>query len=99
MPYLDRSKQQEFQREWLRRRRQEWIDEHGPCSLCGSDNEMEIHHLGSKVSHHVWSWSEERRKAELSKCVVLCGDCHQKETAKQRRLMIPHGSRTKYRYG
>jgi hypothetical protein len=36
-----------------------------------------------KVSHTIWSWSMERRDAELAKCQVLCHDCHLDKTNKE----------------
>jgi hypothetical protein len=30
-----------------------------------------------KTSHSIWSWSPERREAEIAKCQVLCRPCHQ----------------------
>lgn len=43
---------------------------------------MQVDHAdaSTKVSHNVWSWAEERREAELAKCVVRCQPCHVKKT-------------------
>ena len=78
MPYKDREMKRKFQREWLQARRQAWFDENGPCRCCGSDVDLEMHHLDpeQKESHSIWSWSKERRDAETAKCIVLCKICH-----------------------
>jgi hypothetical protein len=84
MGYKDKEKQRAYQREWMARRRQEWFDENGPCVWCGSEDDLEIDHIDPmiKENNSVWSWSEERRKAELAKCRVLCHDCHEARHAK-----------------
>jgi hypothetical protein len=66
--------------EKMKRRRQQWFDNNGPCSLCGSSEKLELHHRNptEKVSHNVWSWADARRLAELAKCDVVCWSCHHK---------------------
>ena len=66
-----------YQRRWMRERREAWFKDKA-CSICGVEDELEIHHRdpAEKVSHAVWSWSAPRREAELAKCSVLCGKCH-----------------------
>lgn len=78
MPYRDREQQRAYQREWMRRRREAWFAENSPCVDCGSGDRLELDHRDpdQKVDHCVWSWKEERRLAELAKCVVRCHDCH-----------------------
>lgn len=84
MPYADREAQRAYQREWCRRRRLEFLDGRW-CVHCGeTDTEkLEIDHIDpkTKVSHRIWSWSEDRRKAELKKCQVLCHACHETKTS------------------
>lgn len=82
MPYADQEEKRRYQREWLARRRAEWIDENGPCVDCGSTEELQVDHVDAdlKVEHRVWSWSAKRREAELAKCVVRCEPCHLKKT-------------------
>lgn len=62
----------------IRLRRIEWFSKNGPCSKCGSLDRLELDHVDpkDKIHHCIWSWSEERREAELSKCQVLCHNCH-----------------------
>ena len=87
----------EYQREWVRRRREAWLREHGPCSTCGSSQDLEVDHIDpcEKVSHSVWSWSEARRAAELAKCRVLCRSCH---IERHRSNKMKHGV-SRYRKG
>lgn len=82
MPYADRQKQVEYQRQWVAKRRAEWLAENGPCVRCGSAESIEIDHKDAfeKVSHRIWSWSKEKRDAELAKCQVLCRPCHHTKT-------------------
>jgi hypothetical protein len=70
----------------VQQRRTQWLKEHGPCVQCGSTKRLEVDHIDpkEKVDHKVWSWSKERREAELAKCQVLCGTCHDKKTLEQR---------------
>lgn len=77
MPFSDLGKQRAYQREWMRRRRADALAGKS-CVFCGSSDRLEFHHWdpAAKTDHNVWSWSAERREAELAKCVVLCHDCH-----------------------
>jgi len=91
-----------YQRQWLAERRAEWFREHGPCALCGSSDDLQLDHIDpqQKVSHNVWSWSEQRRTAELAKCQVLCALCHYAKTgAENSRPLPPHGTRNRYNRG
>ena len=78
MSYVDKERQREYQRTWRTSRRSLWFKDNGPCKECGSEENMELHHLDkeAKEDHKIWSWSEERRLKELAKCVVLCRECH-----------------------
>lgn len=77
MPYRDPDVQRKYQREWIRKRRQEYL-KGKVCRDCEGTEALELHHVdpATKVSHRIWSWRKERREAELAKCVVLCRDCH-----------------------
>ncbi|MBW3545390.1 MAG: HNH endonuclease [Bacteroidetes bacterium] len=81
MPYKDKEKQKEFQRNWMRKRRAEWFNENGPCVQCGSNEDLHIDHIDPfyKISHRIWSWTKRKRDSELSKCQVLCKRCHIKK--------------------
>lgn len=99
MAYLDRDKQRAFCRKWMASRRAEWLAANGPCKQCGSSERLEVHHRdpGDKITHAVWSWSAERRAAELAKCDVLCHECHRQETTAYVRSLRPvvHGTRNR----
>lgn len=61
-----------------------------PCVDCGETDivVLEFHHLGGKdravstMVRTVTSW--ERIQKEIEKCLVLCGNCHRKRTARER---------------
>lgn len=82
MPYADKQVQREYQREWMRKRREEYFKDK-VCEFCGSSDRLELDHKdrSTKVSHRIWSWSKERREAELAKCRPLCYDCHTRKSA------------------
>lgn len=75
-----------YQLAWIKRRRDGWIAEHGPCARCGSWDRPEVDHVdrSTKVMTpaKIWSLSPEnpKRIAELAKCQVLCHYCHQEKT-------------------
>lgn len=81
MVYKDRNKRREYQREWVAKRRSTWFSDKS-CVWCGATDELELDHISrqDKISHKIWSWSEERRIKELEKCQVLCKTCHRKKT-------------------
>lgn len=82
MPYKSKEEQNEYQRKWIATRRKQWFD-NKCCKNCGSNKNLELDHIDPslKISHKIWSWSEERRNKELSKCQILCIVCHRKKTA------------------
>jgi DUF4097 and DUF4098 domain-containing protein YvlB len=55
------------------------------CTRC-SENDfrcLDFHHINDKsgdISVLIQSWSIERIKTEIAKCVILCANCHRKET-------------------
>jgi hypothetical protein len=77
----------EYQNRWVQRRRQDWINANGPCSLCNSWDELEVDHINAAEKEInvsvVWSMAltNPRRIAELKKCWVLCHECHTKKTS------------------
>lgn len=77
MPYADPARQREYVRQWIARRRADWM-RGKTCVDCGGTRDLEVDHVDprTKVSHRVWSWASERRDAELAKCVVRCHECH-----------------------
>lgn len=68
--------------------------ENGPCIGCGrSEPEVKLHvdHVDARTKdpdllessgrkRSIWDWPNERRNAELAKCVVRCEECHTEKT-------------------
>ncbi len=81
MPYKDKEKQREYQRLWMAEQRFRYFQGKS-CVDCGSTSNLELDHVEAdkKTSHRIWSWSAERKEAELAKCVVRCADCHEVKT-------------------
>ena len=81
MPIQNNVERREYQREWMRKRRNAFFDGR-KCAYCGSEDNLELDHVdpSTKVDHKVWSWSESRRNEELEKCQPLCDQCHSKKT-------------------
>ncbi len=71
-----------YQLEWVKRRRQTWIDENGPCAICHSKNDLEVDHIDASTKLYdasiLWGMAinNPKRIAELAKCQVLCSLCH-----------------------
>lgn len=86
MPMKTKEEQRAYQRQWIAKRRLDWIEENGPCVSCGSSSRLEVDHIDPSTKsmpvRDIWSRREEVRNAELSKCQVLCYECHKKKTAK-----------------
>lgn len=99
-PATQREYQRKYQREWMRRRRAEYLAGK-TCAWCGDDGPLEVDHIdpAQKISHRIWSWSAERRTAELSKCQILCVDCHDVKTWNVDRGLRACGTTAKYRRG
>lgn len=93
MPYLDPARQLEYQRQWMARRRADWLAANGPCVDCGTWERLQVDHVDAaiKVTHRVWSWAKVRREAELAKCEVRCHSCHVSKTTVAGEH--PHGER------
>lgn len=89
-----------YKREWIAKRRADYF-EGKACVKCGSVVKLELDHIDPTLKVHdaIWSWSRERREAELAKCQVLCHDCHLNKTAMDREWQQGHGTRDNYRDG
>jgi len=67
-------------------RRQNWINENGPCVSCGSWYFLTIDHIdpstkdrrlkGHGNAKRLWHLNKKDRLVELAKCQVLCKTCH-----------------------
>jgi 5-methylcytosine-specific restriction endonuclease McrA len=85
----------DYQRTWIARRRAEWFADK-QCVRCGSVEKLRLDHIDAKtkvrrMDHAIWSWSLERREAEIAKCQVLCEECHKLKTAENNEY--PRGER------
>jgi hypothetical protein len=72
----------------------------GECLKCSSVVDLEFHHRNrdEKTDHKIWSWSIKRIEQELTKCDLLCGECHKVKTAKERNYGgAAHGTITSYK--
>jgi hypothetical protein len=103
MPYKNKTLQQEYQREWTKTKRtalRAAFFSDKSCKQCGCAENLELHHIDprNKISHRFWLWLEEKRRDEISKCVVLCKTCHQKLHSEQRKRFV-HGLSSTYRKG
>lgn len=80
----NRKRRQELQNNLNQKRKQEMVDAFGgiclDCKLSFPICVFEFHHLDPKGKDanpsKALSWSKERRDRELSKCVMLCSNCH-----------------------
>lgn len=72
-----------YQRNWMARRRQSYI-EGKKCVMCDSTEKLEFDHIipeDKKISiSRIFSYKKEVIEKELSKCQILCYDCHLKKT-------------------
>lgn len=86
MPYADPQTRRDYAREWHARRRAAFFADKA-CVDCGETEDLQLDHKdpAEKVHHNIWSWSQERRDAEIAKCDVRCGDCHRERHSVERR--------------
>jgi hypothetical protein len=100
MPMATVEAQREYQRRWVARRRATYFMDKVYAD-CGTGEDLQLDHRdpSKKVDHKIWSWSQERRAAELEKCQILCASCHWKKTLKSDRKRAEHGSGQIYQLG
>lgn len=98
MPYKDPMKQSAYQAGYLAGRRTLWLEANGPCVECGGSEGLELDHKdpNEKTDHRIWSWTKERRDAELAKCQVLCKKCHREKTNAMLTKPLVHGTSNAY---
>lgn len=86
MAYKDREAQREYQRLWIAKRREKYVNLHGgKCCKCESQENLEFDHRdrNQKVDHRIWSWAEARIVEELKKCDLLCKKCHTEKSIEE----------------
>jgi len=91
----------EFQKNWVKKRREEWIiSQGGRCVYCGSSESLEVDHIVPEEKElqpaAIWSRKLSVREKELSKCQVLCSSCHQEKTNLWYFKKVKHGSSSMY---
>jgi len=64
-----------------------------PCVICGESDPvcLEFDHLFDKEVNISWAigkWCWERVLKEISKCQILCANCHKKKTSKQQNWYV-----------
>lgn len=102
MPILDPVKRKAYNRAWMAARRAAFFLGRS-CVLCGATERLELDHIDPKckTTNAIWSWSQERREAELTKCQVLCRSCHRLKTNRENSLRyskpIQHGTARGYK--
>ena len=91
MPFKSRLRQTDYNREWMRKRRQEVITQlGGKCTMCGVTDELEIDYIDPSAkalpigSVLGMSLSNPVRIAELAKCQLLCSKHHSEKTVQAR---------------
>lgn len=101
VPYKDKERQREFQRNWIVSKRTEYFAGK-VCASCGSTKELELDHIDPTKKKYnpalLWGMSVNNpsRIEELAKCQVLCVECHKNKTIKE--MPITHGW-TPYQHG
>ena len=99
MGYKDPERQREYQRVWIAKRREKWLDDKS-CVICGSTDRLEIDHIdrSQKWKHNFWSYSWDKINAELAKCQVLCWKHHKDKTVSELKRQEPyeHGTNLGY---
>lgn len=86
MPITNPELRKQYARDWIAKRRAAFM-EGKTCADCGATKRLELDHNdpGQKIAHRIWSWSLERRQAEIAKCTIRCKRCHTKKHVLARR--------------
>lgn len=99
MPLTGQAKR-DYQLAWIKKRRDAWIKENGPCAHCGSSKDPHVDHVDPKSKllnpAGIWGLTAARRSVELAKCQVLCRPCHEAKSAAEARSLPPHGTKARY---
>ncbi len=110
MANKDREKYNEYMRLYVlrryHRRRAEAIKRlGGKCEGCGTLDGLQLDHVNPETKSidlgKLWSVSEQRFWAEITKCQLLCQPCHTLKTIKDLGLnnaKLMHGTVSSYRY-
>jgi 5-methylcytosine-specific restriction endonuclease McrA len=79
------------------KRRQDWIDSQNGCAWCGDkDGPFDIDHIDPSTKTIaiaiIWTRKKETRDLELTKCQLLCEDCHIIKSRKEQETPVRHGT-------
>lgn len=90
---------------WINRREKAIEQLGGKCVLCGSDRDLQFDHIdpmNKSVNIAKMSSASERRfQEELSKCQLLCSNCHEDKSivdSGKKKAKGTHGTISSYRY-
>lgn len=95
MPYRDKETHRLYQRNYLRRKRENFF-QNAKCSKCDSKKHLELDHIDrtTKIDHRIWGWSAKRIQEEIKKCQILCHACHLQKSLTERGFAVKkHGWR------
>lgn len=89
----NKEKRQKLNNKWELKQRENFIKlkSYLKCNHCGENDPvcLEFHHLNpetkdGEIGALSSRWSLKRLQSEISKCIVLCANCHRKEHARNR---------------
>lgn len=71
----------EYFRNYYRKRKQQYINMlGGKCSICGTTEQLQFHHVNRNTKDlaisRLMNFSKEIVEKELNKCILLCKRCH-----------------------
>lgn len=80
-------------KEYYHGRRKEYLEKlRGKCKQCGAEENLEFDHIDPKSKKfnigHLLNTSKEKTIIELKKCQLLCKNCHDKKTRKNKDFKI-----------
>jgi len=77
-PYRTPDVERAYKREWVARRRAEWMAAK-TCSRCGSDRSLSVHHESVSMKS-IWTRRDSYRLPLLAEAFVLCRRCRMAPT-------------------
>jgi 5-methylcytosine-specific restriction endonuclease McrA len=105
MAYKDPEKARAYLRERYLRRKTEALNRlGGRCARCGATRDLQVDHIDRAEKtmpfSRMYVVNREQFEAELSKCQLLCQDCHQKKSIEEVGFNSreTHGTYACYRY-
>lgn len=104
MPQKDPDKRREFMRNWMKSRRDKYVQElGGKCAKCESTDRLEFDHIDRSTKKHkpsdLWGRKEENIREELAKCQLLCCACHKEKSTLESIIPKEHGTTSMYYTG